>query len=206
MKAIFVTGTGTGVGKTTVCRLLERFLKTNGYRTITQKWICTGSKTLPINKDKQPYTFKFPASPHLAARLERKCVSKKIIKQSFRNLQRQFDFVIVEGIGGALVPFNNKQLVIDIAKELKLPVLVVIDNKLGAINHALLTIEALRRRKMNIIGLIFNNRRKSQNKIILNDNVDIIKRLTGKRVLGVLPFIQRRALSHRWFGFCNAWC
>ena len=208
MKAVFITGTDTGVGKTIVAGLLGRFLLDRGRRAITQKWIETGSDGFPediarhlelMKKKKRdindyspyvsPYTFKFPASPHLAARLERKTISKDKIKKSFLFLKDRFDSVIVEGIGGALVPFNGKGLVMDIAKELDIPVLLVVANKLGCINHTLLTIEAMKRRSMKVIGIIFNNNQSGgKENIISKDNPRIIKKLTGERTLGILPY------------------
>lgn len=200
MKAIFVTGTDTGIGKTLIIGLLARQLMESGYNVITQKWIQSGKtkdinthlKLMGISKKTvkkylpfmEPYSFKFPASPHLAAKLEKRTINTKKIKKSFKVLQKQFDFVIVEGTGGALVPYNKKKLVIDIARELNMPVLIVVGNKLGAINHTLLTIEAIKKRKMPILGIIFNNIDKRANKVILQDNVKIIKKLTGERVLG----------------------
>ncbi|NQT07358.1 MAG: dethiobiotin synthase [Candidatus Omnitrophica bacterium] len=204
MKAIFITGTDTGVGKTVFTGLLARYLLERGYNAVTQKWIQTGSKGFPkdiavhlkLMKRKRsevrdcmqhitPYKFKFPSSPHLAAQLEKKIIKKDKIKKSFRYLMKRFDFVIVEGIGGALVPINKKEFVIDIAKELKVPVLIVVDNKLGAINQTLLTIEAIRRRRMEITGIIFNNRSKGTDKRILKDNIRIIKNISGEKVMGV---------------------
>jgi len=200
MRAVFITGTDTGVGKTTVTGLLGRFLLDNGHRAITQKWIQTGSDKFPEDIARQPYTFKFPASPHLAARLERKTISKARIKKSFLFLKGRFDFVIVEGIGGALVPFNKKGLVIDIAKELDIPVLLVVANRLGCINHTLLTIEAIKRRGMKIVGIVFNNNQSGEREnIISKDNPRIIKALTGEKILGVLPYCKNETVLYRSF-------
>ncbi len=208
INAIFVTGTDTGVGKTVVTGLLARFLKEKGYRVITQKWIQTGSAGFSsdieshleiMGSDRNdiknymphvsPYMFKTPCSPHLASKIENNSISAQKIKRSFEVLSRDFDFVIIEGIGGALVPFNEKRLVIDIAKELDLPVLVVAQNKLGAINHTLLTMEALKSRKMKMLGVIFNNA-KGEDKEILADNPRIIQALSEEKILGVLSWIK----------------
>ena len=220
MKAIFITGTDTGVGKTIVAGLLGRFLLDRGYRAITQKWIQTGpggfpkdiARHLDLMKKKKrdikdylpyvsPYSFKFPASGHLAAKLEQKTIKKDRIKKSFLFLKDRFDSVIVEGIGGALVPFNQKGLVIDIAEELNLPVLLVVANKLGCINHTLLTIEAIKKRGMKIVGIIFNNNKAVERKenIISKDNPRIIKKLTGEKVLGILPYCRNGELLYKSF-------
>lgn len=197
MKSIFVTGTDTGVGKTLVCRLLTRYLKACGRKVITQKWIQTGSKLTA--KLSRPYVFEFPASPHLSARLEKKSISPAKIKLSFKKLKSNFDYLIIEGLGGALVPYNKKSLVIDIAEGLKLPVLLVAGNKLGAINHTLLTIEALRARKMKIAGVIFSNYRKSQDSLILKDNPEIVATISRAKILGTLPYSKNKDLLYKKF-------
>lgn len=218
MKSIFVIGTDTGVGKTVVVGLLAKFLDDKGYKVITQKWVETGSigfsKDVNLhlrlsNKKKQelrgylgdisPYTFKFPSSPHLASSLEKRKISIERIRKSFKSLQRTFDFVIVEGVGGALVPLNKRKLVIDVAKELNLPVLVVVGNKLGAINHTLLTIEALKARKMKIAGIVFNNLKNKENDIILKDNPKIIAAISGRRSSGSLPWAKDINRLHKSF-------
>jgi len=236
MKGIFVTGTDTGSGKSVVTGLLAKYLREKGHKVVTQKWVQTGSsfsadinlhlKIMGVSKGaiKEhldcvcPYIFKLPASPHLAAKAEKKKIKIARIKQSFKSLSSKFDtfappkaglsinpersrridFVIVEGIGGALVPVNEKRLVIDIAKELGLPVLVVAQNKLGAINHILMTIEVLKQRKMKILGIVFNNCQ-GQNKLILRDNPEIIRKMTKQKILGVLPWNKRFDLLYKKF-------
>ena len=216
MKGIFVTGTDTGVGKTIVTGFLAKYLREKGYKVVTQKWVQTGSRVCAdINlhlrimglakaqvKDYLsnicPYIFKLPASPHLAAKVENKKININRIKKSFKLLASKFDFVIVEGVGGALVPLNKKRLVIDMAGELGLPVLVVAQNKLGVINHTLLTIEALKQRKMKILGILFNNCQ-GQDKTVLKDNPDIIRKITGQKILGVLPWNKSFGLLYKKF-------
>jgi len=208
MRGIFVTGTDTAVGKSVVTGLLAKYLREKGCRVVTQKWIQTGSRVCAdinlhlkiMGKNKHeirehlgdicPYIFLLSASAHLAAKAENKKIRAGKIKKSFKSLCSNFDFVIVEGLGGALVPFNKKRLVIDIAKELDLPVLVVAQNKLGAINQTLMTIEVLSNRKMKILGILFNNR-KGEKEQILKDNPDIVRKLTKQKILGILPWDKR---------------
>lgn len=218
MSGVFVTGTDTGVGKTAVTGCLARYLLGKGYNVITQKWIQTGScgnfssdikAHLDImGKEKKylrkylgqvnPYIFKFPASAHLASQMENKKIKRDKIIESFKFLLPKFDFVIIEGMGGALVPFDQSHLLIDIVKNLNLPVVLVVGNRLGAINHALLTIEALAKRKIRILGLVFNNF-KNEDKRILQDNPRIIRALSRQRVLGILPWSGRRDQLHKRF-------
>ena len=112
------------------------------------------------------------------------------LKRSLRILSQRFDFVIVEGVGGILVPFNKNSLIIDIVKDAGLPVLLVTQNKLGTINHILLTVEALKQRKMRILGILFNNCTK-EDKRILEDNPRIVKLFSREEVFGVLPRITK---------------
>lgn len=194
MRSIFVAGTDTSVGKTFVAGLLARYLKENGYNVVTQKWVQTGQKKKgnfgKYTSSMAPYNFKFASSPHLAARLENKYVRSAKIKKCFQRLLAHFDFVIVEGTGGLLVPLNENTLSIDVVKELDIPVLLVVGNKLGAINHALLSIEALKARHMKILGMIFNNISNDTDKRILKDNPNIINKFTGIKILGVLPYVK----------------
>ncbi len=207
MKAIFIVGTDTGVGKTVITGCLARHLFEKGHSVITQKWIQTGCDSFSHSdvathlkimgrkataiKEHQPYAapyiFKPACSPHLASKIEDRRISADKIIKSFNFLSRHFDLVIVEGVGGVLVPFTDKRLVIDIVKEVDLPVVIVAGNKLGAINHTLLTIEALRARKIRIVGLVFNNLRK-EDKRILKDNPRIIGALSGQEIFGTLSW------------------
>lgn len=205
-KAVFVTGTDTGVGKTLIAACLSRYLIENGHSAITQKWVQTGSKSsispdvkfhlkmigvnaLRLNgylNHLSPYVLKEACSPHLSARLANKRIDIKKIINSFKILNKKFDFLIVEGTGGALVPYSKENLLIDLVKRLNLSVIVVAENRLGAINHTLLTVEALRARNINILGIVFNNL-KREKRYILEDNIRIIKELSNARVLGALP-------------------
>ena len=217
-KAIFITGTDTSVGKTLVTGLLARYLLEKGQSVITQKWVQTGSSGFPLDieehlnlmgKTKEdvlahleyinPYSFTFPSSPHLAARKEGACISPERIIKSFETLEEEFDFVLIEGVGGVNVPLNNKVLIADIAEELKLPVLLVAENRLGAINHTLLTIEALKKRRLDMIGIVFNRTSTSQNEEVLEDNKSIIAEITKEKILGELSFTENAKDLYRNF-------
>lgn len=216
--AIFITGTDTGVGKTVVTGCLARYLFEKGYNVITQKWIQTGCDSFS-NSDiamhlkimgsrataikeylpyAAPYLFETAHSPHLASKIKGRGISADKISKSFNFLSRHFDFVIVEGVGGALVPFTDKRLVIDVVKELDLPVVIVASNKLGAINHTLLTIVALRARGIKILGIVFNNA-KGEDRRILKDNPRVIKALTGENIFGIMPWEPARGKLYARF-------
>ncbi len=207
MNGLFICGTDTGVGKTIVTGLLAQLMQKRGSNVVTQKWVQTGSTDFPedllfhlkmLGKKKEdvkdvlrlmnPYCLKFPASPHLAAKVEKKTLDVKKIVDSFKNLSEMYDNVIVEGIGGALVPLNDRYYTIDIVSTLRMPVVIVVGNKLGAINHTMLTIEALASRNIKIEGLIFNNLYKDENPKVLKDNIEKIEALSELRVFGEIPY------------------
>jgi dethiobiotin synthetase len=207
-QGIFITGTDTDVGKTVVTGLLAQALAAQGRSVITQKWVQSGCVGFPEDIDTHlhwmgctrqtiaayqasvcPYVFALPASAHLAAEAEARVIDPDVIKQAYLTLEAQFDHVLVEGMGGALVPYTRKALLLDLADELNLPVLVVAKNKLGAINHTLLTLEAIEARGLNVVGVLFNGPEHKPDSIT-EDNPRIIQDLTGVKVLGTLPWTQ----------------
>jgi len=219
MKVIFIAGTDTGVGKTIVAGLLGQYLGSVGKRVVTQKWVQTGVKRFGgadlathlklMGKSKEdfgdnlslmmPYSFRASASPHLAARIENRKIDSTKIKRSVKELSRRFDFVIIEGTGGLLVPLGGGKLLIDIVKGLGIPVLVVVKNRLGAINHTLLSIEALKNRGIEILGIVFNNLSKCENRIVLRDNKKIVGRISKETIIGELPGTENLRLLHARF-------
>lgn len=218
VKAIFIAGTDTEVGKTLIAGLLAHYLSNRGLKVVTQKWIQTGCnqsssdikkhleimgrKILEYRKIFQlisPYVLKFPASPHLAVGFQKVRISKKKIKSSLLELCSIFELVLVEGTGGLLVPFNSKELILDLVEELNLPILLVVGNRLGAINHSLLSIEAIRRRNLKLIGLIFNNLSSKTNPLLLRDNSLIVEKISKVRVLGTLPRFEGKNYPYQEF-------
>ena len=204
MRSLFITGTDTGVGKTQVCGLLAGYLHRQGHRVVTQKWVQTGTATgdndlvvhdrlagvraspdADIITARNPYRLSLPASPHLAAAAEGARCDADVIVDRFHQLDEGFDVVLVEGVGGLLVPLNEGQLVVDVAHRLGLAVLVVVANKLGAVNHTLLTLEALRQRDMDVLGLVFNEVLE-QDPTVTRDNPEIIHRVSKAPLLGHL--------------------
>ena len=209
VKGFFITGTDTSVGKTVVCGLLAGFLRKNGVNAVTQKWVQTGEDgryadlathrrlmELPetVSEDALddlcPYRFAYPSSPHLAARLEGRAVDPEVIAAAYQRLESVHDIVLVEGSGGVLVPLAKGLTMLDLAARLGLSVLIVAANRLGCINHALLTVEAIRRRDVPIYGLIFNRLCDTgEQEELLADNIRIIGEITGVPVLGETPFL-----------------
>ncbi len=170
---IFIAGTDTGVGKTVITKLLAKHVSDSGLRVAVQKWVETG-----VTKSPAVFKFKLPASPHLASRAEGKKINIARIISELKKASKASDIVIVEGTGGLMVPITEKKLLIDIVKDLDIPVLLVAANRLGSINHTLLSLEALKKRKMRIAGIVFNTVSRRANSLILKDNPKIVKKFS----------------------------
>jgi len=205
MRSIFITGTDTGVGKTFVCALLLKFLRQEGIAAGYQKWVCTGDETMsadlqyclkhagiainPAEVELQvPYRFRFPASPHLAASLENQTIDPESIVAKYNELGHYYDILVVEGVGGLLVPLRTDLLLADLLAGLRPQTLVVARSGLGTINHSLLTLEALRSRKIPVLGVVFSDSSPNEEELIVQDNMRTISKLGKVRVLGRLKW------------------
>ena len=164
----FLTGTDTGVGKTFVTALFARALRRAGLDTVALKPICSGDRgdaeilraacdgELELD-EVNPLWFQMPVAPHLAARHENRTISIPALEDWFCSVSAGRQSVLVEGAGGWLVPIADGALVADLAVALGLPVIVVVADRLGCINHALLTIESVRARGLECRGIILNS-------------------------------------------------
>jgi dethiobiotin synthetase len=167
----FLTGTDTGVGKTFVTALLARALRRAGLDTIALKPVCSGDRgdaeilraacdgELELD-EVNPLWFQMPVAPHLAARHEGRTISIPALEAWFCAVSAGRQSVLVEGAGGWLVPVSGGKLVADLAAALGLPVIVVVADRLGCVNHALLTIESIRSRGLECRGIILNSLRR----------------------------------------------
>ena len=167
MNGLFVTGTDTGVGKTTVAVGLVAAFAARGLRVAAMKPCETGGGSDAARLraatgralDRalvSPYRFRLAAAPEIAARAEGARISVPAIVRAYRQLARDADLTIVEGAGGLLVPLTARASMADLAAHLALPVVVVARTTLGTINHTLLTIEAARRRRLQVVGVVFS--------------------------------------------------
>ena len=174
-KAFFITGTDTNVGKTHVaCRLINDYVA-QGYKVIGMKPVAAGCELVYgawVNEDvlkleaasnvkaprnlTNPYSFKEAIAPHIAAELAGVNIEISVIKQAFDALTELADIVIVEGAGGFLVPLNQKESIADLAVALNIPIILVVEMKLGCINHTLLTLEAIQSRNLTLHGWVAN--------------------------------------------------
>lgn len=175
-RGFFVTGTDTDVGKTLVaCALLRAFAK-SGLRVIGMKPVAAGAQLKDgewINDDVEqliaagnvsaprellnPYCFELPLAPHIAAGVQKISIKNKYIQEKYQSLSALADVVVVEGAGGFCVPFNDTETSADLARELALPMVLVVGMRLGCLNHALLTAEAIRARGLKLAGWVANH-------------------------------------------------
>jgi dethiobiotin synthetase len=174
-RGLFITGTDTGVGKTLVTAALLRALAGLGMRVLAMKPVAAGAELrdgIWVNEDVallraaaevdvpadliNPYLFREAVAPHIAA--ERKGVRIELprIVDAFERLCGQADWVLVEGVGGFLVPLGPQQDMADLAMALGLPVVLVVGMRLGCLNHALLSAEAIQRRGLTLAGWVAN--------------------------------------------------
>ncbi|MDI6780933.1 MAG: dethiobiotin synthase [bacterium] len=208
--SVFITGTDTGVGKTLVAGGLAGAWKEEGYDVGVMKPVATGG--ILINgeltshdllfmqaalgsclKDEQslcmPYCLKTPAAPAIAAQVEGVEIIPENIHQAYDALAKRHELMIVEGIGGLLVPINWDYLVADLVMDLELPLLIVCSSRLGTINHTLLTIECARHRGIEVLGLIINMTSNSQCLTVAEQTVsEVLEKVTDVPVIDIIPW------------------
>jgi dethiobiotin synthetase len=154
-KIIFITGTDTGVGKTLLTALLLHYLRKSGVKALAMKPFCSGGRrdvrrlqTLQggelSDTEMNPFYFKEPLAPLIAAKRNRRIIRLAEVVARIKLIQAKCDCLLIEGSGGLLVPLGEGFTVADVIKKLDCRIIVVARNRLGAINHTLLTINALR--------------------------------------------------------------
>ena len=191
-KGFFVTGADTGVGKTEVSAYLARFLSKKGFKVGVMKPIATGdSSDAKVLRAEPVVSFKLPLAPLVAGK-----VDKRKIWEALEKLKAENDIVIIEGIGGVMVPISGKGrkvfYVLDMMSKMKLPAIIVARPDLGTINHTLMTVKLLQSKKVNIAGIIFNHTSCIKNDISVKTNPKVIERLSGVKVFGIMPYTKNR--------------
>ena len=209
LSGFFVTGTDTEVGKTLVSGALILKLRELGKQAFGFKPVVAGTylgqngqhlnedlETLRIasnlgsDQHKEqlslcPYILDTPAAPHLVAKAKGTRLEIETMLKVYNDLQKEKACVVVEGAGGFLVPVDDQKDLGDFAQQIHLPVILVVGMKLGCINHALLTIEAIRARKLVIAGWIANTL--NQEMGLLSDNIETLQSRIDAPFLGLIP-------------------
>ena len=203
----FVTGTDTEIGKTLVASALVYLQAQRGYRVAAMKPIAAGTEWRNgrwCNEDVDtlaacasvalpqqittPYLFKAAAAPHIAASLEDVLIDRSHILSCFEQARAQSEAVVVEGVGGFCVPLNDSYDTADMAKDLNLPVILVVGMRLGCINQALLTSEAIAKRGLQLMGWVAN--RVDEQMLYAQENIQAIAQRIHAPLLGTVPRLQ----------------
>lgn len=207
--AFFVTGTDTDAGKTLVATGLLAAARAKGLSTAAIKPVAAGCESTPdglrnsdalllwaqctkklVYEQINPIALREPIAPHIAASQEKRSLSAERLAGLCRGvLAERADLTLIEGAGGWRVPLNPSQTLADLARQLNLPVILVVGMKLGCINHALLTYEAIVRDGLPVAGWVANGI--DPDMAVREDNIDTLKVLLPVPLLGVVPRLDQ---------------
>lgn len=205
-KGIFITATGTDVGKTYISALIVKSMRESGLNCLYYKPALSGAEVVDgnlvagdcdyvlkksgINKnpnDYVSYIFKPAVSPHLASEIENNPIKLDKILSDFERIKSECDYLLVEGAGGIVCPFSlkgDKLLLKDVIKALELDIVIIAPASLGTINSTVLTVEYARQNGINIRGIILNNF--DENDFMQVDNQKRVEELTGVKVIATV--------------------
>ncbi|MBF0560073.1 MAG: dethiobiotin synthase [Nitrospirae bacterium] len=207
-KGIFITGTDTGVGKTIIAAGIIRALKKKGISIGAMKPIETGCTPLPADgmflreiagMDEPvelvtPVCFKHPLAPLVASEMEGRLVDMDSIMNAYSALAAKYEFLVVEGAGGLMVPImkttDSTFYMADLIKSLNLPAIVVAGAGLGTINHSLLTVLQALREGIDMRGVILNCNQPTADTLAEQTNPAVLKQLCPVPILGIVPYIS----------------
>lgn len=215
-QGIFITGTGTEIGKTVIAGGLAAALKQAGIDVGVMKPIGTGDtadarflKHAAQVDDElsliNPIYLRHPLAPSVAARIENTEIELSRIETAFAALQQRYDFVIVEGVGGIAVPIRDDFLVAQLIKQLALPILIVATASLGTLNHTLLTVAFAQQFNIQIAGIVLNGLRPEIAGLAEATNPVEIEKLTGVPVIGVVPYEKQLDTPYPDVTFLAEW-
>jgi len=207
MKGYFITGTDTGVGKTIVTACLAKLFKNRnvGVMKPIETGVdaqCSSSSNSDAKflmeitgvqdplEDISPYRFKLSASPYQAAKTEEKEIDPEIILERFRTLQSKHSMMLVEGIGGLMVPITQRYNVSNLALQIGLPLIIVSRVQVGTLNHTLLTINAAQQHGLKVKGVILNPAYEGELQSFEAEQGKLIKELSSVSILGTCPYIN----------------
>ncbi len=212
-RGVFITGTDTGVGKTVIAGAVTRALMARGLSVGVMKPVesgCTvveGEGLLPADaaflremaesaaplSEITPFRFETPVAPIVASRIEGVEIREEVIISAFEETARRHDFVVVEGVGGLMVPIRSGFLVSDLVGLLGLPVAVVARNTLGVINHTLLTVRAAANEGIRVAGVVLNHTEPLRGGVAEETNPALLGELLDVPLIGVFPYLKERS-------------
>ena len=226
---LFITGTDTGVGKTLIAGGIAAVLREQGLKVGVFKPIASGCRDegILISDDTEflalcadadyslsvitPVTYKTAAAPVTCVQVEGRAIDYEEIAAAYHYLCEQTDVVIVEGIGGVLVPIDTEHTVLDLAVEFNLPTVIVARPDLGTINHSLLTIEAVRNAGLPVAGLVINGYNALEADIAEETAPDVICGFGDTNLLSIVPYDEESSVEDgrlgegtiETLGFCD---
>ena len=201
-KGIFITATGTDIGKTYTSALIVKKMRELNFNCGYYKPAMSGIEDGKLSDveyvfkiadikgnpmDYVSYPFAEALSPHLAAKRQGCSIEVEKIKKDFEKISKEYDYILVEGAGGITCPFNlkDKQILLpDVIKVLKMDIVIIADAALGTINSTILTVEYAKQKNINIRGIILNNF--EENNFMHIDNKNQIEKLTGIKVIATV--------------------
>ncbi|MBM7649561.1 dethiobiotin synthetase [Bacillus ectoiniformans] len=207
MQGLFMTGTDTDAGKTIATVLLTHCFMEHGVNIFPFKPVQSGAeerdgqwvapdveqyKVLPGLQNERMFSclYKKASSPHLAAEKEGAKIEVDLLKTDIQEQLKPNRLLLTEGAGGLFVPLNRQgYCIVDLIEELKFPVVIAAKASLGTINHTMLTVEALKKRKVTIAGIILSST-VLEDPEIEADNRLMIEKLSGVPVIGTIPYIE----------------
>lgn len=196
MNGLIITATDTDAGKTYVTSLILKALRSRGMNAVGYKPVACGDRQdarclreagpegMSL-EDLNPVYLKNSTSPYVASLLENTSVDLDLMEKGYRDLAGRFEFVLMEGVGGWEVPLSKGVNFSDFAERMGLPVLLVVSNKLGMLNHAVLTANAIRARGIKCVGLVINTIQEEWDTAVVT-NRGVIEELTGLPILAEL--------------------
>ncbi|KYD29453.1 dethiobiotin synthase [Parageobacillus toebii] len=219
-KAIFITGTGTEIGKTVATSFLAFVFQKMGLNTKIFKPIQTGlaedgvsfadqywyEKVVGLAQSEGLYYMEPAVSPHLAATLTNTTIDPALIVEKIEQWKRQYDIVLVEGAGGLAVPLIEKEqgfyMTNDLIREYNIPIIIVSLAGLGAIHHTVTTVSYAQQQGIRILGLIFNQF--NAESIIHVNNIETIKKMLDLPVIATLPSLAK-VTKHTMMALAECW-
>jgi dethiobiotin synthetase len=208
-KGFFITGTDTGIGKTIIAGAIIRALEMLGINTCGMKPVESGcgregDVLIPydgmylkqVARMDEPITqitplrFESPLAPLAAAGIDKISIDTSEIKKAFKKLTKKYEAIIVEGVGGLLVPITKDYSVIELAKEFKLPLIVVVRPGLGTLNHTMLTVKYALSEGLKVAGVIINYSLPPEHSLAEETNPEILKQVCPVPVIGIFPHMK----------------
>jgi len=208
-KGFFITGTDTGIGKTVMAGAVIKVIQSFGLKACAMKPIESGcgkegNVLIPYDgtflkqaahmnepiRQVTPYCFESQLSPLAASEIEGRKISIDEIKKAYYKLYKSYEAIVVEGVGGLMVPIKKDYYILDLVREFSLPLLIITKPGLGTINHTMLTVNYALEAGLEVAGLIINYSRPPENSLAEKTNPAILKEICPVPVIGTFPFLK----------------